>query len=139
MNKSPVPQGNYIPATRLGNLIYTSGMTPRDNGVLIYRGKVMLSEPIDIYKEAVRLATGNALAAAQSVLSNKENLEKIIALTVYIAAEEGFQKHSMLADFASEYLYEKLGNQGISSRSAVGVASLPKDATVEIQLVASLR
>lgn len=135
---NPIPQGKYAPASRFGNLIYTAGMTPRKNGKLIQSGKVSATEPDSTYKEAVRQAVANALTAAQNKLSEQEKLEQILSLTVYVNAEEGYTAHSKLADFASEYLYENLGNTGIGSRAAIGVASLPGDAPVEIQLIAAV-
>jgi enamine deaminase RidA (YjgF/YER057c/UK114 family) len=133
---NPIPQGNYVPASRFGNMIYTAGMTPRNNGVLIQSGKVITSEPVSIYKAAVRQAVANALTAAMNTLAEQERLEQILSLTVYVNAENTFQAHSSLADFASEYLSEKMGNAGIASRAAIGVASLPGNAPVEIQLIA---
>ena len=138
MKQTPIPQGNYIPASRHNNLVYTSGMTPRENGVLLFDGKIKLSEPIETYKEAVRLAAGNALTAARSLVAERECLERIVTLTVFIAAEENFTVHAKLADFAAEYLYEEMGQDGIGSRAAIGVASLPGNAPVEIQLVAAI-
>jgi len=135
---NPIPQGKYVPATRFGNLIYTAGMTPRNNGVLIQSGKVVTAEPIGTYKEAVRQAVANALTAARNTLTKQERLEQILSLTVYINAEESFQAHANLANFASEYLYEELGEKGIGSRAAIGVASLPGNAPVEIQLIAAV-
>ena len=135
---NPIPQGNYVPASRFGNLIYTAGMTPRKNGILIQSGKVMTTEPVDTYKSAVRQAVANALTAAKNLLTEQEQLEQILSLTVYIQAEETFQAHSNLADFASEYLYEQLGNSGIGSRAAIGVATLPGNAPIEIQLIAGV-
>jgi enamine deaminase RidA (YjgF/YER057c/UK114 family) len=137
-NVNPIAQGKYVPASRLGNLIYTAGMTPRNNGVLIQSGKVSTEEPVSTYKAAVIQAVSNALTAAKNTLTEEERLEQILALTVYINADETFQAHSILADFASEYLYEKLGNAGIGSRAAIGVASLPGNAPVEIQLVGAV-
>jgi enamine deaminase RidA (YjgF/YER057c/UK114 family) len=133
---NPIPQGNYVPASRFGNMIYTAGMTPRNNGVLIQSGKVITSEPVSIYKAAVRQAVANALTAAMNTLAEQERLEQILSLTVYVNAEDTFQAHSSLADFASEYLFEKMGHAGIASRAAIGVASLPGNAPVEIQLIA---
>lgn len=135
---NPIPQGNYVPASRFGNIIYTAGMTPRKNGVLIQSGKVLIAEPVSTYKEAVRQAAANALTAAINTLEEQERLEQILTLTVYVNAEDSFQTHANLADFASEYLFEKLGNKGIGSRAAIGVASLPGNAPVEIQLVAAV-
>lgn len=138
MKETPIPQGNYIPASRHRDLVYTSGMTPRNKGVLLFSGKIQASQPIETYREAVRLATSNALSAAQSLISAQERIEKIVTLSVFIAAEEGFTAHAQLADFAAEYLYEEMREYGIGSRAAIGVATLPGDAPVEIQLVAAV-
>ena len=135
-NVNPIPQGNYAPATRGGDLIFTAGMTPRKNGELILSGKVKISEPAEGYREAVKQAAANALTAAVNTLNEKECIGQILSLTVYVNAEEGYTTHARLADLASEYLYEELGEAGIGSRVAVGVASLPGNAPVEIQLVA---
>lgn len=134
--ENPVPQGKYAPATRGGNFIYTAGMTPRRNGELILTGKVKGSESAETYKEAVRQAAANALTAAVNMLKEKECIGQILSLTVYVNAEEGYTAHARLADLASEYLYEELGEAGIGSRAAIGVHSLPGDAPVEIQLMA---
>ncbi|MGD8189074.1 RidA family protein [Brevibacillus ginsengisoli] len=133
-----IPQGKYVPASRVGNMIYTAGMTPRTNGVLIQSGKVSAEKPVDTYKQASIQAVTNALTAARNLLTEHEKLEQIVSLTVYINAEETFEAHSSLADFASEYLYEELGSAGVGSRAAIGVASLPGNSSVEIQLIASV-
>lgn len=135
-NVNPIPQGKYLPASRFGEMIYTAGMTPRRQGVLIQSGKVTTENSVRAYKTAVEQAAANALTAATNTLTKNENLGQILALNVYINAQETFEAHSSLADFASEYLYEKLGERAIGSRAAIGVASLPGDAPVEIQIVA---
>ncbi len=137
-NNTPIPQGKYVPATRFGNIIYTAGMTPRKNGVLIQIGKVQTGESITNYKAAVRQAVANAITAAKDTLVEDERLAQVLSLTVYVNADETFQMHSSLADFASEYLFEKLGSKGIGCRAAIGVPSLPGNAPVEIQLIASV-
>lgn len=138
MTNGPKPQGDYVPAIRNGNLVFTSGMTPRRDGVLVMTGPVKVDAPLDTYRDAVVLACGNALAAARSVLNAGESIKAILSLTVYVAAEQGFASHSKVADFASAYLRTELGASGIGSRAAVGVATLPGDAPVEIQLVAAV-
>ncbi|BDH63024.1 hypothetical protein MTP04_31540 [Lysinibacillus sp. PLM2] len=135
---NPTPQGNYVPATRFGNLIYTAGMTPRNNGVLIQSGKVSAYQSASTYKAAVRQAAANALTAAENILKEQEYIEQVLTLTVYINADANFTSHSSLADYASQYLYEELGSVGIGSRAAIGVSSLPGNAPVEIQLVAAV-
>ena len=137
---NPIPQGKYVSASRFGNIIYTAGMTPRDNGVLIQSGKINTTEPLSIYKAAVRQAAANALTAAVNELTKQERPEQlqVLLLNIYVNAEETFEAHAKLADFASEYLFETMGNAGIGSRAAIGVASLPGNAPVEIQMVATV-
>lgn len=136
--KNPIPQGKYAPAARYKDIVFTAGMTPRNNGVLIMQGKVSPEQPIEHYKAAVVQAASNALTAAENMLKAGERLERILSVTVFINAEEGFSVHSKLADFASEFFVEEMGEAGIGSRAAVGVASLPGDAPVEIQIVAGI-
>lgn len=138
MPRHPLPQGKYVPAKRHGNLVYTAGMTPRDNGQLILAGPVQMARPLDDYRAAAELAAANALAAAQATLNAGERLDAIITMTVYVAAEQGFEAHSRIADFASEYLVEALGDAAVCSRAAVGVYSLPGGAPLEIALVAAV-
>jgi enamine deaminase RidA (YjgF/YER057c/UK114 family) len=138
LHGQPVPQGNYIPAKRHGGLIFTSGMTPRRNGELMFTGPVCCDVPIEDYRDAVVLACSNALAAARGLLSEGERIAGILSLTVYIAAEADFTAHSRLADFASQHLWSELGSEGVGSRAAVGVATLPDNAPVEIQLIAAI-
>lgn len=133
----PVPQGDYSPASRHGGLIYTAGMTPRTNGRMMFDGPVRTAE-IAQHRKAVRLACANALLAAEDKLNDGEEIAALLTMTVYIAAEDGFREHSKIADFASAYLLEKLGERGICSRCALGVANLPGGAPVEIQLVATV-
>jgi enamine deaminase RidA (YjgF/YER057c/UK114 family) len=135
---SPVPQGQYAPARRHGNLIFTAGMTPRKDGVLLFTGPVRTSDAPEIYKEAVVIACSNALFAARSLLADGEKIATILSLTVYIAAESDFTSHSRLADFASQFLFSELGEQGIGSRAAVGVATLPGNAPVEVPIIAGV-
>ena len=136
MTQPPVPQGNYVAARRHGDLVYTSGMTPRANGVLMFKGTVEASTPVEAYQVAVELATKNSLTAARLLLASHERVVGILSLTVYIAAEKEFAAHARLADFASAYLQREIGDEGIGCRAAIGVATLPGNAPVEIQLVA---
>ena len=140
MNKeaNPVPQGKYVPATRFENLIFTAGMTPRINGVLMQEGKISADVPVEIYRDAVRQAAKNALTAARNKLAEGERIVQLLSITVYVNGAEQFTKHSKIADLASEYFCEELGEAGIGSRVAVGVATLPGNAPVEISIVAAV-
>lgn len=136
MTLPPVPQGNYVAAKRHGDLVHTSGMTPRDNGVLMFNGAVSPGAPLENYRAAVELATKNALTAARLLLAPHERVAGVLSLTVYIAAEPEFTEHARLSDFASAYLHGEMGDDGIGCRTAVGVSSLPGNAPVEIKLIA---
>ncbi|KPM33096.1 Endoribonuclease L-PSP [Croceitalea dokdonensis DOKDO 023] len=134
-----IPQGNYKPAVRHGTIIYTAGMTPRKGGILQFKGKILLDTPIETYKNAVVLATTNALSAANGCLQGHEHIDVILQLNVYLNAEQGFEKHAQVADYASNFLKGQLGIQCIGTRAAIGVATLPSNAAVEITMVASVK
>lgn len=135
---NPIPQGNYVPANRFENLIFTAGMTPRVNGVLMRVGAVSADVPLEEYRDAVRQAAKNALTAARNQLAAGEHLARILSITVYVNTGSGsFTAHSKLADMASGYFCEELGGAGVGCRAAVGVASLPGNAPVEISVVAA--
>ena len=134
----PVPQGLYVTARRHGGFVFTAGMTPRRNGVLVSQGPVRMADALETHRDAVVLACANALAAARGVIGAGEDIAAVVSLTVYVAAESGFTAHSALADFASHYLHAELGARGIGARAAVGVATLPGNAPVEVQLVAAI-
>ena len=141
MAKDPIPQGNYKPAVRFGDLIFTAGMTPRKDGTLLDAGKLSILAGLDLayHRRAVRLAAENALTAAENCLQEGEKIVQILSLTVYINADPRFSRHPELADFASEYLAEQLGpDAGIGARAAIGVASLPGEASFEVQLIAGV-
>ncbi|MBQ7534942.1 MAG: RidA family protein [Stomatobaculum sp.] len=137
MSANPIPQGKYVPAVRYGNIIFTAGMTPRDNGVLIMTGKVLRAEEPAKYAAAVRQAAKNALTAAKNTLKEGERIERLLSFTVFVNAEEGYTAHAKFADAASEYFCEELGEGGSAARASVGVASLPGDAPCEIQIIAA--
>lgn len=135
---SPVPQGNYLPAVRHGNLIYTSGMTPRQNGMLKYKGKILTGDSVQQHAPAVMLAIQNALTAAKNLIADHEKIICILQLSVYLNTDSTFKDHSKFADIASNFIAEKLGPQAIGTRAAIGVNSLPSNASIEISLVASV-
>jgi len=80
--EQPIPQGKYLPAVRHNDLIYTSGMTPRKAGKLLYCGQIRANDSIESHKEAVRLSTLNALAAAQACLGEGEKISVILQLNI---------------------------------------------------------
>jgi enamine deaminase RidA (YjgF/YER057c/UK114 family) len=109
-------------------------MTPRVDGVLVHRGHVGLEVSVEEAKEAAAIAVGNAVAAVIEGLAAGRRLDRVLRLTVYVSCGPDFTAHSVVADGASARLRELLGDLGSASRSAVGVASLPGGACVEVEL-----
>ncbi|MGE8131410.1 RidA family protein [Methylobacterium sp. NPDC080182] len=134
----PAPQGRYVVAKRRGDLVFTAGMTPRRAGALILEGPVRSGEPLERYRPALILACSNALDAIRSLAMPGESVREIMSMTVFIAGDGEFRAHSQLADYASEYLYQQLGDGGTCTRAAVGVNTLPSGAPVELQLVGAI-
>lgn len=132
---TPIPQGTYIPVTRAGNLAFTAGMTPREAGELVTTGTVPADADPARYRDTIRLACANALTALHGACDAGEKISRILRMTVYVAAEPGFTLHSRFADIASEFVIERLGKEATGARTAVGVASLPGDAPLEIDLI----
>ena len=138
ITEQPVPQGTYLSAIRHNEMVYTSGMTPRKAGKLIFSGQIRASDPVESHKEAIQLATLNAITAAESCLREGERIALILQLNVFLNAEKEFTAHTKMANYATDVLVEKLGTNGIGSRAAIGVASLPSNAPVEITLTATI-
>lgn len=132
----PAPQGRYVAARRHRDLIFVSGMTPRRNGNLVHVGQVEPGAVIESYRAPVELATQNALQAAEATLGDGERIASALSLTVYINAPAGYAHHAKIADFASRHLESCLPESPLPARAAIGVASLPGDAVVEVALVA---
>jgi enamine deaminase RidA (YjgF/YER057c/UK114 family) len=128
-----------VPAVVHAGMAYSAGMTPRVNGELIRRGIVGADVSAEHARELAGLAAGNALAAIADAVGGLENIERCVRLSVYIAAAPGFAAHTAIADGASERLHAVLGERGAAARSAIGVASLPSGAPLEVELTAAVR
>lgn len=130
-----MPNGNYKLAKRMDYLVYTSGITPKIDGKLISTGKISNEFNGDQYTDIVEQAVKNAVHVAKKELNEEERLPGVLSMTVFVNAADDFTQHSVIADIASDYLYNLFGENGIGVRAAVGASSLPGDALVEIQIV----
>jgi enamine deaminase RidA (YjgF/YER057c/UK114 family) len=131
----PDPAGAYVPATRAGDLIFTAGQLPLDGGELHLKGKVGDAVSADEAREAARLCALNALAAAASEAGGLGRIHRIVKVTGFVASAPGFNGQAEVLNGASELIGELFGDAGLHVRSAVGVAELPMDAPVEVELV----
>ena len=133
----PRPAGSYVPAARAGALLFTAGQLPLREGRLTYTGKVGSDVSTEEAKEAARLCAINALAAVKAE-AGLENVRRVVKVTGYVASAAGFNDQPGVVNGASELLGEIFGEKGLHARSAVGVAELPLDAPVEVELVVEL-
>ena len=131
----PRPLGAYLPVVRAGNLIYVSGMLPRQEGRLVSVGKLGQELNLKEGQEAARLALLNGLAAIKSEIRNLAAIRKFIRLTCYVNSTLGFIEQAQVADGASNILLAVFGEAGRHSRVSVGVAELPGGAAVELDLI----
>ena len=133
--ETPAPAGAYVPATRAGNLVFTAGQLPLEAGQVTIRGKVGDTVGVDEAAEAARLCAMNALAAAATQTGSLGGISRIVKVTGFVASAPGFNDQPQVINGASHFLGEIFGDAGLHARSAVGVAELPMDAPVEIELV----
>jgi len=136
------PLAAYVPAVVDGDRVWTSGQLPFVDGVLAATGKVGdgdgLVAPADAAGLA-RICALNALAAVQSVVGDLDRVARIVKVVGFVASDPSFVGQPAVVNGASELLGQVFGDRGVHARSAVGVASLPLDAPVEVELVAALR
>ncbi len=134
----PAPAGSYVPATRAGTLVFTAGQLPFRGGELARTGKVGDAVTLEEAQEAARLCALNALAAAAAEAGALNNISRIVKVTGFVASAPGFNGQPQVLNGASDLLGEIFGDAGLHARSAVGVAELPLDAPVEVELVVAL-
>ncbi|MEV5412489.1 RidA family protein [Thermopolyspora sp. NPDC052614] len=135
----PKPVAAYVPATRTGDLVYTSGQLPFVDGKLPRTGKVGAEVSVEEARELARICALNALAAAVSVAGDLSRIVRIVKVVGFVASAPDFTGQPQVVNGASELLGEVLGEAGAHARSAVGVAVLPLDAPVEVELIAEVR
>ncbi|MBM7473372.1 enamine deaminase RidA (YjgF/YER057c/UK114 family) [Subtercola frigoramans] len=146
------PAGAYVPAVISGNLVFTAGQLPFVGGLLSQTGKVGepatvdeagdgggasgLVSPSDA-KAFAQLSALNALAAVKSVLGSLDRVTQVVKVTGFVASDPSFYGQPGVINGASEFLVDVFGQAGVHARSAVGVAVLPLDSPVEVEIIVS--
>ena len=128
------PLASYVPAVRTGDLVYTSGQLPITEGKLAGTGKVGADVSPDDAKAMARTCALNALAAVNSLVGI-DAVTRVVKVVGFVASAPGFHGQPGVINGASELLAEVFGDNGAHARSAVGVAELPLDAPVEVELI----
>ena len=129
------PLAAYVPAVRFADLVYTAGQLPLVDGKLQTVGKVGAEVSIDQAVQCARIAALNGLAAVVDLAGDLDVITRIVKVTVFVASAPGFTEQPLIANGASGLLGDIFGDSGRHARSAVGVAVLPLDAPVEVELV----
>ena len=132
------PVAAYVPAVRSGTYVYTAGQLPLADGKLPRTGKVGAQVSVDEAAGLARTCALNALAAVASVAGGLSAVTRIVKVTGFVASDPSFTGQPLVVNGASELLLEVFGEAGRHARSAVGVAVLPLDAPVEVELIAEV-
>lgn len=136
------PVAAYVPAVVHGDLVFTAGQLPMVSGALPATGKVGDGHglvPAADAKDYARIAALNALAAVKSVLGSLDRVTSIVKVTGYVASHPDFTGQPGVVNGASDVLGQIFGDAGIHARSSVGVAVLPLDSPVEIELIVAFK
>ena len=132
--ETPKPVASYIPAKQSGSLVFTAGQLPMVKGDLISKGHLGQDVEIEEANNAAKICTLNALAAIKGVIGDLDRIKQIIRVVGYVASVPTFTQQPAVVNGASELLLEIFGENGKHARSAVGMAVLPLNASVEIEL-----
>ena len=132
--KVVTPLASYIPAIRVGGQVWTSGQLPMVDGELPATGKVGAEVTVEQGELLARTAALNALAAIDAEVGI-DNVERVVKLVVFVSSVTDFYGQPQVANGASNLMAEVFGEAGTHARSAVGVAVLPKDSPVEVEVI----
>ena len=128
------PVAAYVPAIRTGNLVMTSGQIPVRGGVPIATGKVGDTVSAELATEAAQQCTLNAIAAVKAEIGDLALVKRVVKVVAFVASTPDFTGQPAVANGASELLGKVFGERGVHARSAVGVAVLPLDVPVEVEI-----
>ena len=130
--------GNYTSTVRHGDVIYVSGQVPRVGSTVVVTGRAGADVSLAQAQRGAKVCAMRALALLRQNLGSLDRIGQVMRVTVYTQSAQDFTQQSEVADAASEVLHTVLGAAGIHTRTSVGVAQLPKNATVEVDLIAAV-
>lgn len=131
----PPPVGNYIPAVKVGNLIYCSGQGSFQNGKHLYIGRVGDTISIEQAYDAARIATLNCLAEVCSITRTIDTIRRIVQVRGFVNSAPDFHDQPKVINGASDFLKELFGASGVHARTALGTSNLPMNIPVEVEMI----
>ena len=132
--EAAAPSFNYVPVTLHQGVAYVSGQMPKIDGEVRVTGKVGAEVDVETAREQARVCILQGLACLRDALGSLDGIERILKITGYVASAPGFNAQPKIIDAASDLLVEIFGEAGRHARAAVGVAELPRNACVEIEM-----
>lgn len=135
----PKPVATYIPAVRVGDLLFLSGVLPSRDGQLVVTGKLGQQLTVEQGMEAAKVALLNGLAIIRSELGSLDQVKRIVKMVGHIASAQGFTDQPQVLNGASDLLVAIFDEAGRHARVAVGAVELPRQAPVEIELIIEVR
>jgi enamine deaminase RidA (YjgF/YER057c/UK114 family) len=135
----PKPVAAYIPAVRVGELVFTAGQGPMVDGKPKYIGKLGREVTEEQGYQAAQLCIVNCLACVKSVIGDLDKIEQVVKLLGFVASVDGFTRQPWVMNGASELLVKLFGDKGKHARSAIGTNQLPMDIPVEVEMIVRVR
>ena len=132
------PVAAYVPVVRDGNLVFTSGQLPMVAGALAATGKVGGDVDAEAAKSLAEMCALNAIAAIKSEIGDLDKVARVVKVVGFVASDPSFTGQPGVINGASELFVKAFGDKGVHARSAVGVAALPLDAPVEVEVIVSV-
>jgi enamine deaminase RidA (YjgF/YER057c/UK114 family) len=136
---TPKPLAAYIPAVRVGDLVFTAGQGPTQDGKPAFVGKLGREVTEEQGYKAAQLCIVNCLACVKSVIGDLDKIEQVVKLLGFVASVEGFTRQPWVMNGASELLIKLLGDKGKHARSAIGTNQLPMGIPVEVEMIVKVR
>ena len=133
------PLNVYVPAVRTGDLVFTSGSLPIIDGQVAATGKVGAEITLDEAGEISKICVLNALAAIKGLIGDLDKVVRVVKVVGFVASDPSFTGQPAVMNVASNLLLSAFGDAGAHARSAVGVAALPLDAPVEVEMIVEVK
>ncbi len=132
---APRPMAAYVPAKKVGDLIFCSGQGPSAGGELVHTGKVGAEKTVEEGYEAARICALNCLAAVKELVGTLDKVEEVVQVRGFVNCTPDFGQQPAVINGASEFLEKLFGEKGKHARCALGTSSLPRNITVELEMI----